>query len=1498
MLVKPDWNIFKENFSENPTKNFEWMSYQLFCREFHKEAGIFRFYNQPSLEAEPIKEGDDIIGFQAKFYTVSLKDRAEDIKKAIYDAKKRYKNISIIYFYIMSEMGDWTCSSTIDPDSDDRRTQVQKEIEEFAKTYQIKIVWKTDYFFESPFVTVDNSDITQYFFSKSTNKYYEKIRNKQKIEIDINEKNKYKTLLKTSDNNENIVNHFSLFEYINNLLQSCELQNFKDIHVKGSHGISKSIEMKFAYNKLLEKCSSNEAYRLYTFLPTPYFFELKNFNEGIFENITDEAPLLFLDGLDEISDEKIIALKKQMNNLKSKTTGCRFIVSGRDAAFITEFIGQKKSKDVKLLPYIDSDVQTLMWLYKGTPLESLVSIPFYRDFATKHKDKQFKTYKDFITTLITERLIEDKNKRDQSNNISTRNKKKSTIILDDLNQHVSAFCYKLFKENKQIFTQEQLNIFFQNEEELDFLLKSSLINYQNETEISFFSNIYFEYFLAYYFSKQKFSAIQKEFFLTNKKINVKYINIISILLNLMDTSASSYKELTSILEKDNICYILLTDFDKLTAEKRFEWYTKIINDYNSNKKLIYYARFVGSYDLLANIDSLSNKLTDLLPENFQSNAFDMHLSCIKNFLDNPTEEKIREFSNSVILLGVNDRRIWNTSDAQNLEAISIPLIKFFFFHPLAKNVKGILSARFIFNWYGTYNWIDGWTLEDWQQFIKTIYPKTSDDFYLINDFIDHEIKMSLFIYLYKHKFIWNLYVPLSNYMLSNSRNFVPSSTPVSDEIDDDYTVKTINIGGDDYFLTAIIKQEKIDLDGIIEIFKTFSAKKINQYNLGFEAQELLNEIKSQFKLLIPTLTTTNVNDLYEIGLNYLDFEKGLHLNNLDEFIKLFSYEIKQKLCEKLINDFDVKRFCISWNIPRTLCFLLDLSDEKIAHGYLEKLNNPETIEIYKNIIGFLKEDSFEQHILHTFAVQEFPKLFPEEVERHNEHISRIEELKKSINSMAANEANIILNESEILKTIDTIYKYLDENPNFKEEKTEKGKLISLRPDYIIDNVTYDFSNKYEIPKIFSEFVVKMLVNEAFNDPFEKVNRTKLEEYIKDAFSNEKYFWRFFFYHFVESYKPEQTFKLLENNPLVEQKIRKSLELEIPELIEQDISFYDGGGNRYWVYPFVWYISNLYNNVLPECFYKETLLKFIAFPAWALGSGIGIHSGNIFNWQSWNSVFEWIESVSNYTESELIETAIRIYPSLKDDKSKTQIISHLIEKLDSYSQSKDEIINLILQESIIESNKDYESANKLTIMNCNILQAFWNRNNDTSYIPKIIDNLPYSKYKENDSNYTRTAMIEYVCRLANIEQQKRVIKLIKMNMQQNITDKQLLLAKLGDEKSIIALIDNYLSGGTYSESIFYGSNAFGSKKPSNKLLKKYIRLFEYSTEKKCERRNNLQTLSINAIKNSANKNNYKIIRKSFKKIISEKTSSNEYIEFYEDILNEIEQKVFSITKEGK
>ncbi len=45
-MVKPNWDVFKAKFSENPQNNFEWFYYLLFCKEFNIEYGIFRYKNQ------------------------------------------------------------------------------------------------------------------------------------------------------------------------------------------------------------------------------------------------------------------------------------------------------------------------------------------------------------------------------------------------------------------------------------------------------------------------------------------------------------------------------------------------------------------------------------------------------------------------------------------------------------------------------------------------------------------------------------------------------------------------------------------------------------------------------------------------------------------------------------------------------------------------------------------------------------------------------------------------------------------------------------------------------------------------------------------------------------------------------------------------------------------------------------------------------------------------------------------------------------------------------------------------------------------------------------------------------------------------------------------------------------------------------------------------------------------------------------------------------------
>ena len=80
-MIKPNWDKFKEKFSENPQNNFEWFCYLLFCKEFKKPLGIFRYKNQAAIETNPIEVDGEIIGWQAKFYDPPLsKHKSRNIK--------------------------------------------------------------------------------------------------------------------------------------------------------------------------------------------------------------------------------------------------------------------------------------------------------------------------------------------------------------------------------------------------------------------------------------------------------------------------------------------------------------------------------------------------------------------------------------------------------------------------------------------------------------------------------------------------------------------------------------------------------------------------------------------------------------------------------------------------------------------------------------------------------------------------------------------------------------------------------------------------------------------------------------------------------------------------------------------------------------------------------------------------------------------------------------------------------------------------------------------------------------------------------------------------------------------------------------------------------------------------------------------------------------------------------------------------------------------------
>ncbi len=66
----PSWNTFKTKYPSEQLQRdrFEDLARSLFCQRFGKEYGIFQCYNHAGNETDTIVDGNDIIGFNAKFF--------------------------------------------------------------------------------------------------------------------------------------------------------------------------------------------------------------------------------------------------------------------------------------------------------------------------------------------------------------------------------------------------------------------------------------------------------------------------------------------------------------------------------------------------------------------------------------------------------------------------------------------------------------------------------------------------------------------------------------------------------------------------------------------------------------------------------------------------------------------------------------------------------------------------------------------------------------------------------------------------------------------------------------------------------------------------------------------------------------------------------------------------------------------------------------------------------------------------------------------------------------------------------------------------------------------------------------------------------------------------------------------------------------------------------------------------------------------------------------
>lgn len=154
-MFKPNWDVFKAKFSENPQINFEWLCYLLFCKKYNMEYGIFRYKNQSAIETNPIEVNDDVVAWQAKFYETPLSNHKKDLEDTLKKLKRDYPNVNKLYIYSNQEWGQ----------NKGQMPQGLEDIEKLAKKLAVSLVWKLASFFESEFVTVKNDIIANHFFT-------------------------------------------------------------------------------------------------------------------------------------------------------------------------------------------------------------------------------------------------------------------------------------------------------------------------------------------------------------------------------------------------------------------------------------------------------------------------------------------------------------------------------------------------------------------------------------------------------------------------------------------------------------------------------------------------------------------------------------------------------------------------------------------------------------------------------------------------------------------------------------------------------------------------------------------------------------------------------------------------------------------------------------------------------------------------------------------------------------------------------------------------------------------------------------------------------------------------------------------------------------------------------------------------------------------------------------------------------------------------------------
>lgn len=233
-MIKPNWEIFSAKF-ENKEDIFEWFAYLLFCREFNLAKGWFGFKNQSAIEKNPIEIDDEVIGFQAKFYSTSLSDHKTDFLEMLQKAKRDYPNLNKILVYTNQLWGQAY-------DNAQKKMVAPKalyEIKAEATRLGIELIWREASFFDSEFVCLENDDLSRHFFTEQSMLGWQRFGDWSSTRTDIEAEYFIDDNIKVISPNHKDKNELNVVEGINEIRQQLS-KTGKSIRLVGLSGVGKT----------------------------------------------------------------------------------------------------------------------------------------------------------------------------------------------------------------------------------------------------------------------------------------------------------------------------------------------------------------------------------------------------------------------------------------------------------------------------------------------------------------------------------------------------------------------------------------------------------------------------------------------------------------------------------------------------------------------------------------------------------------------------------------------------------------------------------------------------------------------------------------------------------------------------------------------------------------------------------------------------------------------------------------------------------------------------------------------------------------------------------------------------------------------------------------------------------------------------------------------------------------------------------------------------------